>query len=192
MKNRIFIYTAFGGMFVVATFQGFFYGVFGYSSGFNSWSMFVSFLVGAFGWGISYRIAQRLNAFANVPTDWQLDLGRWLLPFLVAVILPGLLGGVIGVLLHGSATLGIVMTVTNVVVTLVVHWTIATRVSREPLTHVCFSALLIWLISLPLTFFVGQSLQFWFASFPFSAFLALIGYLTAQGVKAIRTHSVPL
>ncbi|OLL31542.1 hypothetical protein BTH42_11435 [Burkholderia sp. SRS-W-2-2016] len=69
MKKRIFIYTAFGGMFAISMFHGFFYGIFDYSNGFNPWSMFEALLVGALGWGISNRIARKLNVVANVPND---------------------------------------------------------------------------------------------------------------------------
>lgn len=192
MKKRMFVYSAFGGMIATASFEGFSGGVFDRSAGFNFWSLFVATIVGAFGWAIAHRIGRKLNALACLPNDWRLDTGRWLFPFVLAVVVPPMLGASIGYLLRGNPIVVIALMWTNVVTTPLIYCLLAMRVTREPLVHVCFSSLLAWLFTLPAFMLNGQPLQFWFAGFPFSALLAVVGYLAAQGLKAIRDRSVAL
>ncbi|MEX3956603.1 hypothetical protein [Trinickia sp. EG282A] len=192
MRKRMFVYSAFGGMIAISSFEGFFRGMFDQSAGFNLWEFLIAGIVGACGWGISHRVARKLNALSCLSTDWHLEIGRWFLPFVLIAFVPPILGVLVGYLLRENPIVFITLIWINVIMTPLMYSILVMRVAKEPLVHVCFSSLLAWLFTLPVFLLGGQPPQFWFASFPFSALLAVFGYLAAQGVKAIRDRSVAL
>jgi hypothetical protein len=69
--------------------------------------------------------------------------------------------------------------------------TLAERARSRRHRHGCCVGVA-WLILVPLYLTNKKPLQLWFVAFPYSALLAIIGYLVAQGTKAIRDRPVEL
>ncbi|WP_179402877.1 hypothetical protein [Burkholderia guangdongensis] len=191
MKNRVLVYSIFGAVLAISLFEGF-GAPFIRSADFDFRVMFMAGGASALGFGIFRRIGRKLNALADLPNDWRLETGRWFFPFLLIALMPPMLGAFIGYLLRESPMAVIALMSANVVLTPLTYGILAMRVTKEPLVHVCFSSLLAWSLMLPFGMLNGQPPQLWFAGFPFSALLAVVGYLAAQGIKAIRNRFVAI
>ena len=88
--------------------------------------------------------------------------------------------------------IGIVVVSVIMLLTPALYASMTTILTRDRLAHVCFSTMLVWVIWLP--FFIAErhSLQQWYSAFLWMGSLAVIGYLVAQGLRAIRGKSVIL
>lgn len=192
MKNKIRLYSVLGLMFAIATFEGFFTGLFDHTHGFNFTQCMVAGAIGAFGSALAKVAGRRLNALEGDSAEWQLQVGRWLFPFLLVAIVPPLGGVCIGYFLRDTPLLAIGLMGSNVVLSPLVYGILTARVAKDRFAHVCFSLLLAWFIALSIYLLTKQSLTYWFAAFPFAALLAVVGYLTAQGLTAIRSRAIAL
>jgi hypothetical protein len=139
------------------------------------------------------RIAGKwLNTFDGKSDYWCLETRRWTVPFVLLALVPPVAGICVGLFMQGSSTLIVGFFMANTLLTPLMYWNLTNRIEKNRLSHVCFSVLLAWLILVPLYLINKRPLQLWFVAFPYSALLAIIGYLVAQGTKAIRDRSVEL
>ncbi|MEM5434495.1 hypothetical protein [Paraburkholderia diazotrophica] len=190
MRKKIRLYSAFGVVFALAIFEGFFAGLFDQTHGFNFARCIVAGAVGAIGCKLAQLVGRRLNAHEGDSTEWQFRLRQWFVPFLLVAVVPPLGGIGIGYLLRGTPLVAIGLMSSNVLLTPLVYGILTGRIANDRLAHVCFSVLLAWLVAMPVYVLTRQPLQLWFAAFPFSALLAIVGYLAAQGTAAIRSRAI--
>lgn len=192
MKKTLNLFALFGTAYAISVFEALFTGWFDHQNGLNLTQVLVAGLVGAFGAKVGQMTGKRVIARYPGAEFWRLDWRRWVLPFLLALIVLPLTGIAVGYWLRANPVVLIVLTVSNFILTPVVYGVVAVVPKKDRLAHVCFTALSIWLIGLPFSIANQQPLQTWFAAFTSMGLLAIAGYLIAQGLNAIRGKPVVL
>ncbi|WP_242560572.1 MULTISPECIES: hypothetical protein [Pandoraea] len=190
--KKSFIYIVFGFAFGISIFQAFFSHRFYIPNGLNFPGLIMATIVGMLSAAISAVVGRKLCTLDAEPDFWNFEVKRWVLPFIIVAIVVPAISNLIGTLLRESPLLIVGLIMCNTLLTPLAYCILTARISKNRLAHVCFSAILAWLIAAPLHLIHEQPLQLWFAAFPLSALLAITGYLAAQGTKAIRSHSVAL